>query len=154
MKKQLPSRPNLEQLKNQAKTILRGHRAANLQILKQIKEHHPRFRKSSEAAIRSAPFTLSDAQLVIAQEYGFERWARLKAHVLLHQNKPSSEASVNSLRDAAARGDLTQLTELLDADPAMINEQSGRGVRTALHEAVAGGHEAVVKLLLERGADP
>ena len=154
MKKQLPSRPNLEQLKNQAKTILRGHRAANPDTLKQIQEHHPRWRKSSEAAIRTARFTLSEAQLVVANEYGFETWAKLKAHVQHHESPLMSQASVNALREAAGRGDIALVNKLLDAQPSLINEPGGPGVRTSLHQAVFGRQEATVSLLLERGADP
>jgi ankyrin repeat protein len=153
MPKQLPARPNLEQLKKQAKLILKGHKEADPQTLKRIQEHHPRWRKSSEAALQKARFTLADAQLVLANEYGFATWAKLKAHVLLHETAPSSEG-VKALRDAAGRGDLQQLKALLDAHSELINETGGAGVRTALHEAVGGRHEAAVKLLLERGADP
>jgi len=154
MKKQLPSRPNLEQLKNQAKTILRGHRAANPDTLKLIQEHHPRWLKSSEAAIQMAGFTLSDAQLVVANEYGFETWAKLKAHVQLHESPVASQASVDALREAAGRGDLALVNKLLDAKPSLINEAGGPGVRTSLHQAVSGKQQATVRLLLERGADP
>src|ERR1700675_3866587 len=154
MKKQLPSRPNLEQLKNQAKTILRGHRAANPDALKQIQEYHPRWRNSSEAAIRTARFTLSDAQLVVANEYGFETWAKLKAHVQLYESPLTTQASVNTLREEAGRGDLALVNKLLDAQPSLINEPGGPGVRTSLHQAVFGRQEATVNLLLERGADP
>ena len=154
MKKELPSHPNLEQLKNQAKTILRGHRAANPDTLKLIQEHHPRWLKSSEAAIQMAGFTLSDAQLVVANEYGFETWAKLKAHVQLHESPVASQASVDALREAAGRGDLALVNKLLDAHPSLINEAGGPGVRTSLHQAVSGKQQATVRLLLERGADP
>lgn len=151
MKKQLPASPNLEQLKKQAKTLLKGHQAADPDVFKQIQEHHPRWRQSSAAAIQKSKFMLSDAQLVIATQYGFENWAKLKAHVL---RSPAVPADVNALRDAAGRGDLAQLNTLLDAHPELINERGGRGMRTALHEAVGGQHEPAVQLLLERGADP
>jgi hypothetical protein len=52
MKKQLPSRPNLEQLKKQAKSLLRGQRAAVPAILARIREHHPR-RQDASAIITS-----------------------------------------------------------------------------------------------------
>jgi ankyrin repeat protein len=154
MKKQLPPRPNLEQLKKQAKMILKGHQARDPQTLKRIQEQHPRWRKASEAAIQRAHFTLSDAQLVLAHEYGFETWPKLKIHVLLHEGGPSNEETVKVLRAAAGRGDLERLAEVLDALPDLINERGGEGTRTALHTAVFGGQEAAVKFLLQRGADP
>src|SRR6478736_614644 len=101
MKSQLPPRPSLENLKNQAKKILKGHKAADPHTLQRIQEHHPRWRKASPATIQGAHFTLSDAQLVIAVEYGFETWSKLKSHVLLHEGGPSNEEAVKSLREAA-----------------------------------------------------
>jgi len=154
MKSQLPPRPNLEQLKKQAKNILKGHQAADPDTLKHIQEHHPRWRKVSAATIQSAHFTLSDAQLVVANEYGFETWSKLKSHVLLHEAAPSGEEAVKTLREAAGRGDLRRLAELLDANPSLIDERGGPGTRTALHSAVFGQQEATVKFLLERGANP
>lgn len=151
--KKLPLHPNLEQLKKQAKLVLRGHSAGNPSILKRIQELHPRWRGSPEAAIRTVKFTLSDAQLVVAKEYGFDTWTKLKAHVEARA-KVSSESSVNDLLEAGCRGDVDRLKALLDAHPDLINEQGGTGVRTALHEAVDSGSEAAVQLLLERGADP
>jgi hypothetical protein len=154
MKKQLPSRPNLEQLKKQAKTILKGHQEAKPETLRQIREHHPRWHGASEAAIQDAPLTLSDAQLVVANQYGFATWSKLKAHVLLHEAEPPGDAAVKALREAAGRGDLDRLAELLRAHPGLINERGGPGTRTALHDAAGSGQEAAVRFLLERGADP
>jgi ankyrin repeat protein len=154
VKKKLPSRPNLEQLKNQAKSFLKGYRKAVPEVLARVREHHPRWQDSSDAIVASAQFTLADAQLVIANEYGFEIWPVLKAHVLSQQASPSIEATIRSLQEAAERGDLARLDALLAADPGLINETAGPGVRTALHHAVFGKSEAGVRFLLERGADP
>jgi len=154
MKSQLPPRPNLEQLKKQAKMILKGHRTADPHTLTRIQRHHPRWHKASVAAIQGTHFTLSDAQLVIANEYGFETWSKLKGHVLLHQTDPSREEAVKALREAPGRGDLDRLAGLLDAHPDLLNARGGPGTRTALHSAVFGGQEAAVKFLLEHGADP
>jgi hypothetical protein len=41
MTRQLPSRPNLEQLRKQAKSVLKGHHAATPETLGRIREHHP-----------------------------------------------------------------------------------------------------------------
>ena len=154
MKSQLPPRPNLEQLKKQAKTILKAHQAKDPHVLKRIQEHHPRWRKASPTEILSAHFTLSDAQLVVANEYGFETWSKFKTQVLLQQAAPSSEEAVKALREAAGQGDLGRLAEILDANPGLIDERGGPGTRTALHSAVFGQQESAVRFLLERGADP
>src|ERR1700761_3850167 len=153
MSKQLPARPRLEQLRKQAKVLLKGHQSASPHVLKQIHELHPRWKNADDAEIRDAKFLLADAQLVIAREYGFESWVKLKAEVLRRQSAAAAEL-VEALRKAAGGGDLARIEELLDVHPEIIDEPGGPGVRTALHQAVFGGQEAAVRLLLERGANP
>jgi ankyrin repeat protein len=60
---------------------------------------------------------------------------------------------------AAYIGDLPRVRELLDRDPSLANRPSDYVTYyacsgTPLRNAAAGGHIEVVKLLLERGADP
>lgn len=60
---------------------------------------------------------------------------------------------------AALTGNIMRVRELLDHDPALVNRISAchtgyPGSGSALTNAATGGHIAIVKLLLERGADP
>ena len=60
---------------------------------------------------------------------------------------------------AAHRGDLNRVRELLDQDPSLANRNSEYnsyylGCGSPLKNAAAKGHLEIVKLLLERGADP
>jgi uncharacterized protein len=57
------------------------------------------------------------------------------------------------LPTAAALGDLERVTAILDSDPTRIRETRPNG-RRPLWGAVEFGHEAIVRLLLERGTDP
>lgn len=154
MSRQLPPRPNLEQLRKQAKTLLKRQQAADPEVLARIRESHSRWRNLSHEQISASPFTLVDAQLVIAAEYGFASWFRLQSHVKMLEAAGTAAEAVASLRDAAGKGDIPRLSALLDAHPDLIDERGGEGVRTALHQAVFGNSEAAVKLLLERGASP
>jgi ankyrin repeat protein len=154
MSKPLPARANFEQLRKQAKFLLKGHQSASAESMARIRENHPRHRSSSDTEIAGARFTLADAQLTIAREYGFETWAKLKAQIALHTPDSLIAEKVAALRDSAGRGDLASLNALLDAHPELIDEPGGPGVRTALHQAVFGRSEAAVKLLLDRGANP
>jgi ankyrin repeat protein len=154
MSKQLPPNPSLEQLKKQAKSLLKRQQAADSEALTRIRENHPRWRNLPEKQVAAPPFALADAQLVIASEYGFTSWSRLQSHVKTLAAASSTAEAVASLRDAAGKGDLARLNALLDAHPGLIDERGGEGVRTPLHQAVFGNSEAAVKLLLERGANP
>ncbi len=62
-----------------------------------------------------------------------------------------ASASDPPLVDAARRGDLAMVEDLL-ARGADVSESAGDGM-TALHWAAAGGHGAVLRTLLEAGAD-
>jgi ankyrin repeat protein len=154
MSRQLPPSPSLEQLKKQAKSLLKRQQAADSAALTRIRENHPRWRNPSEEQVASSPFALADAQFVIASEYGFASWSKLQSHVKTLEAASSTAEAVASLRDAAGGGDLARLNALLDAHPELIDERGGEGVRTPLHQAVFGNSEPAVKLLLERGANP
>jgi ankyrin repeat protein len=56
------------------------------------------------------------------------------------------------LIDAAKRGDLAQVTAVLDGHGELINQRDQAGA-TALHYAALGGHRSVVKELVRRGAE-
>jgi len=77
----LPSHPNLDQLKHQAKDLIKAHAARSLAAAQLIREFHPRFSNASDEAIFAAAFKLSDAQLAIARESGFPSWTRLKRRI-------------------------------------------------------------------------
>ncbi|MGA3090949.1 MAG: ankyrin repeat domain-containing protein [Terriglobales bacterium] len=154
MSRQLPPNPSLEQLKKQAKGLLKRQQAADSEALTRIREYHPRWRNLSERQVAALLFSLADAQLVIASEYGFSSWAKLQSHVKTLEAASSTAEAVASLRDAAGKGDLVRLNTLLDAHPELIDERGGEGGRTPLHHAVFGNSEAAVKVLLVRGANP
>ncbi len=63
----IPTRPNLERDRKEAKVLVRDFRSADLRCLERIRSSHPAFRKSSPEAVRRSRFALRDAQLVLAQ---------------------------------------------------------------------------------------
>ena len=71
--------PNLENLKKQAKLILRWHRERHYPVAAQIRGHLPRFLNIPDAEILAASFQLSDAQEMIARQQGFDSWQALRA---------------------------------------------------------------------------
>ena len=75
--KELPSRPNLEQYKKQAKELVRDCRSGNPDALARVRLHHPQFHGDA----KETRVALTDAQLVIAREHGFESWPKFAAHI-------------------------------------------------------------------------
>jgi ankyrin repeat protein len=61
--------------------------------------------------------------------------------------------ATRDLTVAAALGDLEHVRRILDADPARISETRPSG-RRPLSAAIEAGHDAIARLLVERGADP
>ena len=70
--------PNLENLKKQAKLILRWHRERHYPVAAQIRGLMPRFLNMSDSEILAASFKLSDAQELVARQHGFDSWRTLK----------------------------------------------------------------------------
>ncbi len=72
----LPNDPSSEQLRKQAKELRDRARAGDPDALALIAEHHPDRGPDGEHVV-----SLSAAQLVVARQYGFASWARLKRHL-------------------------------------------------------------------------
>jgi hypothetical protein len=63
MAKKLPSRPNLDQLKTQAKDLLKEYKAANGEAFARIRRHLPRRGAAPDAEMAAVRFVLQDAGL-------------------------------------------------------------------------------------------
>jgi catechol 2,3-dioxygenase-like lactoylglutathione lyase family enzyme len=70
---------NLENLRKQAKLILRWHREGHYPVAAQIREHLPRFVNMPDSEVLAATFKLRDAQELVAKQQGFVNWQALKA---------------------------------------------------------------------------
>jgi catechol 2,3-dioxygenase-like lactoylglutathione lyase family enzyme len=70
--------PNLENLKKQAKLVLRWHRERYYPVAARIRTVLPRYRNLTDAQVLAASFKLSAAQELVARQAGFESWAALK----------------------------------------------------------------------------
>lgn len=68
---------NLENLRKQAKLVLRWHREGYHPVAAQIRSVLPRFRDLSDAEILARGFKLSDAQELVARQSGFDSWPAL-----------------------------------------------------------------------------
>lgn len=125
MSRELPAKPSLEYLRKQAKQLQRT----------------------------TSQGKLADAQHVLAREYGFADWAKLKSYVIT-LGLPPAEALTAAIRDQGAQ----RVRELLESHPelrAKINEplpNYGFG-QHALFAAVQRSDRATIDVLLEAGAN-
>ena len=85
--------PDLENLKKQAKLILRWHREGYYPVAAQIRGVMPRFLNMPDAEILAASFKLSDAQEMVARQHGFDSWQALKTGLPTTSRKMKSSPS-------------------------------------------------------------
>ena len=173
----LPTHPDLDQLRRQAKELLRAAQAGDAAAIARI------------GAV-SDELTLAAAQLTLAREYGFASWPRLKEEVdarrlgLAEKADEFIQASISgntrratrmleetpalagySFATAVILGDAARVSAELQQDPTLATRSDPRTGWTALHVACssrwhqieaarADGLATVAKLLLEAGADP
>jgi catechol 2,3-dioxygenase-like lactoylglutathione lyase family enzyme len=91
--------PSLENLKKQAKLILRWHRERYYPVAAQIRATLPRYRQLSDPEILAREFKLSDAQEMIARQCGFESWQALKSGINTmqqHSIQPQARAVISA----------------------------------------------------------
>ena len=129
--RRLPSNPNLDHLKYQAKDLLKERSAHTPGVAQRIREFHPRFRLATDTEIFDAQLSLSDAQLTIAREYGFPSWARLKRHVekptlsdrldLPHQQRIEN-ATFRRAVELLDAGDVSGLRAHLNQHPTLVHQ--------------------------------
>jgi len=122
----LPPRPNLAQLKIQANELHQGHRQRHPPAAARIGAHHPRFRGQPLEAVLDAAFPLADAQLVVAREYGFDTWPKLKQHVELAEGLAafSPHPRFEDALAALDEGDVDRLRRLVSDDPSLTQART------------------------------
>lgn len=112
---------NLEQQRKRAKDLRRAHAAGSLDAAVRIARHLPRARSQSPDFVLSVPFTLSEAQHVIAREAGFLSWPKLKHQLESESRQPAGPGEL--LVNRALAGDDEGVQRLLTAEPA-VSQQS------------------------------
>src|SRR5579864_3242426 len=140
MPKELPARSNLEHLKKEAKALLRD--------FKQKKPAAITIFNSLPGAIRPK---LSDAQHLIAREYGFENWAKLKEHVELLAADPVDPVAL--AKKAFHEDDAPALRKLFEQFPELkikINEPISHFDSPPIIHVRS---RAMLDVMLEAGAD-
>ena len=81
MTKSLPANPSLENLKKQAKTLQKAWRAGGAEAIARVRAAHPQYGGLTDEQLRAIQPRLTDCQLVLAREAGFDSWPQLKTAV-------------------------------------------------------------------------
>jgi ankyrin repeat protein len=131
----LRERPDLDQLKRQAKALLESFKNADSAAVAEVNAHY--------RGADPGTFALHDAQLVIARAHGFESWPKLKAYV--------DGARVKRLIDAVRSRDLDAVRSMLNARPELARMSHAN--LQVVHHAVLGRAPDIVRVLMAHGAN-
>jgi hypothetical protein len=158
----LPGNANLEQLKKGAKSFQRAVRAGDAGAAEFVREFHPRLRDAQPGSPELNDFTRTDAQLVIARQFGFSSWPKLKAHLELvarYARSPHEQPVGGPLADEPAVIDEFLRLACLnygDDDPdrfrraASLLEEHEWLARASVHTIAATGDVDAARDLLDR----
>ena len=130
----LPVRPNLEQLKHQAKDLLREIQRGDPAAIAEFNKHHPH-------PMTPDSVKLADAQLALARSYQAPSWPRL--------------VQACELIDAIWRDDPEAVRDLVTKNPNLLHEDAT--IRKSnwgppLSYAANLGRDRIIRLLHELGA--
>src|SRR3989442_3209720 len=156
----LPVRPNLDQLKRQAKDLLRAIRDGDPEAIEEFKKYHPKAEwlvtnadetsalpayadkmSAKRTQDAGASVKLADAQLALARSYGAPSWPRL--------------VQACKLIDAIWRDDVEAVREIVAQNPQLLHENAGirnNNWGPPLSYAANLGRDEIIKLLHKFGA--
>ncbi len=165
----LPARPSLEQLKKQAKDLVRDARGGDAKAIARI--------GASARGSSGVRIPLAAALLAIAREYGFPSWPKLAHHVqslaeaafvvrplirpveltggrrwTLADGTEVPTDDVYAMFVAARDGDLATLKRLVSHSSSLATVEYN--YTPPIHFAVREGHREITTFLLDHGADP
>jgi hypothetical protein len=140
-----PVHPNLDQLKHQAKDLVRAIRQGDPAAVAELRKHHPKqgTKAIDPASAKLADVKLADAQAALARSYGLASWPRL--------------VTACRMTDAIWRGDVEAVRALVLKDLRLLRE-SARGVADSnwgppMSYAANLGQDAIIAMLREMGAE-
>jgi ankyrin repeat protein len=135
----LPDSPDLDQLKRQAKELLRDARAADPTALTRFRVL-PSLHHASDDELARTSLALHDAQSVIAREHGFPSWNALRERV--EELMLGFDDAVREFIQAATDGRTARAERMLVLHPRIAN--------AGFHAALVLGDAATVEAHLAR----
>ena len=130
-----PVRPDLDQLKHQAKDLLRNIRRGDPEAIAEFNQFHPGTNKAANE------IKLADVQFALARSYGAPSWPRMVQSC--------------KLIDAIWRDDLEAVRELVVKHPILLHETAGirnKNWGPPLTYAANVGRDRIIKMLYDLGA--
>lgn len=161
----LPVSAGIELYRRQAARFYEAYLVGEPAIVKFIRDHHPRLRKTAEEKSPYVTVTPADIQLAMADWYYFESWMHLVEWEAAVTQKDSPVFLFESAVEAIFTGDTLRLEGLLREDATLVRARSMRRHHaTLLHYVGANGVEyyrgqypanavEILKLLLSAGAE-
>lgn len=140
--RELPARPNLENLKKQAKSLLDAAKARDRDALRRL-AILPSLAGKSLDDIAAANLALHDAQSALAREHGFPSWNALREEV--ESRTLSFDDALDEFIRCATGGAVGRAERLLALHPRIAS--------ATLHTALVLGDAAAVADRLGRDAD-
>ena len=135
MSRDFPVRPNLEQLKHQAKDLLRAIKRGDPDAISDLREFHPNPPEPTSAK-------LADAQTTLARSFGVPSWLRM--------------VQACQMTAAIWSNDVATVRELVLKHPNLLHEDA-RGVESnwgpPMSHAANLGHNEIITMLRDLGAD-
>jgi ankyrin repeat protein len=140
----LPARPDLDQQKKLAKDLLRAFRAGDPEAAARMRAELP----------DKTELSLTDAQYVLAREYGFASWRELRDRI--ERQTASQLPPVERFKRAVQSGDATSLRAVLEqhADVRAQIDAPIFSFDSPALVAISDRHVDAIDVLLELGADP
>jgi hypothetical protein len=142
----LPDRPHLDVPKREARELLDLWRNGDREALDRIRHCHPKFADADDARVAAGPCRLSDAQYVIAREYGLAHWTELKQRI-------AADSVAKELMAAIRADDGAAAVRLVQANPEVLHIPlwSGNWGPPMSHAANIGRLE-IIKAMAALGA--
>jgi hypothetical protein len=157
-------RPDPEQVRRQAKELLRAIRSGDEAALAELREYHP-------APPAPADAHLADAQLALARSYGASSWTRLVCAVrladaiwrddldtvrdLVIRNRPLVHEDVLIRTDSNWGPPLTYAANLgRDGIIRFLHNEGAKDLKSAVGRAVLQGQAQTVRLIHELAGQP
>lgn len=150
----LPPNASLENLRKQAKSLLKQWRSGDPATLNRVRVSHPQFADATDSKLQAESAKLSDCQIVLAREFGFDSWAAMKRAIeatetelvdqlltlgVINYYGPHAldipranellsgnpQLSNANIWSAAAVGDAAAVGRFLDDEPSLVNRKGG-----------------------------